>query len=582
LACHSLFRCPPFRETKPVRLAVPSGRSLCVGTDEKIAWLRHEIVTRRVGGTFWAPARHPGRSFPVLVCCSGMQGTTSQPLVQLLQRVLGQHDKTDILLFYPFRHGRVARFARQHRIRHVCTPCDPHDLLDHVGQVHELGNGDIGTLASLRGLPVWRYALPQQGGTDHREPTPLDGDTVLHGLLSDWHYIDPFDKRFTDINNIIEILTLWRKIIDENRHIGACVGMSWWKRGRIADFLTIPPTSPRFVRSAAQALRLCRERGASVAMWATRVPPGLEEKAAKENIPIWRVEDGFVRSVGLGSGLQVPASIILDKRGIYYDPAGPSDLEHILATARFDPQLRQRARHLGHYLVHKGITKYGRADQAGIAGWDSGGRRTILVPGQVSDDQSVLRGGGRIRGNLELLRAVRRHNPDAFIIYRPHPDVTSGYRSGALNDKDVLSCADHVSYGGSIAALMERVDEIHTLTSLAGFEGLLRGIRVVTYGGPFYAGWGLTTDMGDVPWSRRGRMLHIEELVAGALILYPRYLDPLTRLPCEAEILVNRFEDPALWRPTPLMQVKTAYGRTKVMLLHRISQGAWASRSQSK
>ncbi|MDT8871192.1 hypothetical protein RAA17_09260 [Komagataeibacter rhaeticus] len=110
-----------------------------------------------------------------------------------------------------------------------------------------------------------------------------------------------------------------------------------------------------------------------------------------------------------------------------------------------------------------------------MAGWDSGGRRTILVPGQVSDDQSVLRGGGRIRGNLELLRAVRRHNPDAFIIYRPHPDVTSGYRSGALNDKDVLSCADHVSYGGSITALMERVDEIHTLTSLAGFEGLLRG-----------------------------------------------------------------------------------------------------------
>lgn len=154
--------------------------------------------------------------------------------------------------------------------------------------------------------------------------------------------------------------------------------------------------------------------------------------------------------------------------------------------------------------------------------------------------------------------------------------------AGALNERDVLAWADHISYGGSITGLMEQVDEIHTLTSLAGFEGLLRGIPVVTYGAPFYAGWGLTRDMGDVPWSRRGRILHIEELVAGALILYPRYLDPLTRLPCEAEILVDRFEDSALWRPTTLMQVKMAYGRTKIMLSKRIRQNAWACGSRSK
>ena len=40
--------------------------------------------------------------------------------------------------------------------------------------------------------------------------------------------------------------------------------------------------------------------------------------------------------------------------------------------------------------------------------------------------------------------------------------------------------------------LLGIVDEVHTLTSLTGFEALLRGIEVHAYGGPFYAGWGLT------------------------------------------------------------------------------------------
>jgi capsular polysaccharide export protein len=60
------------------------------------------------------------------------------------------------------------------------------------------------------------------------------------------------------------------------------------------------------------------------------------------------------------------------------------------------------------------------------------------------------------------------------------------------------------------------------MTSLAGFEGLLRGRRVVTYGMPFYAGWGLTADQ--YRSERRSRRLNLDELVAGCLLKYPRYL----------------------------------------------------------
>ena len=70
------------------------------------------------------------------------------------------------------------------------------------------------------------------------------------------------------------------------------------------------------------------------------------------------------------------------------------------------------------------------------------------------------------------------------------------------------------------------VDELHTLTSLAGFEALLRGKTVVCYGQPFYSGWGLTSDM--IPVARRTRQLTLNELVAGALMLYPTYISRTT------------------------------------------------------
>ncbi len=92
--------------------------------------------------------------------------------------------------------------------------------------------------------------------------------------------------------------------------------------------------------------------------------------------------------------------------------------------------------------------------------------------------------------------------------------------------------------GVPIGPLYALVDEVHCLSSLSGFEALLRGRRVVTHGRPFYAGWGLTEDRDPPP--RRGRRLSLDELVAGALILYPRYRDPVSGLPCPPEVLLER------------------------------------------
>src|SRR5260370_40455778 len=126
-----------------------------------------------------------------------------------------------------------------------------------------------------------------------------------------------------------------------------------------------------------------------------------------------------------------------------------------------------------------------------------------------------------------------------------------------VHDNEERRFADAVVTDGSTAALLALVDELHTMTSLAGFEALLRGRRVVVYGRPFYAGWGLTVDR--VPQGR-GRTLSLDELVAGVLILYPRYLDPLTRLPCGPAVIIERLDHPELWRPGPLGLVRRWQG----------------------
>jgi capsular polysaccharide export protein len=140
---------------------------------------------------------------------------------------------------------------------------------------------------------------------------------------------------------------------------------------------------------------------------------------------------------------------------------------------------------------------------------------------------------------LELLRRVRAQEPYAFILYKPHPDVLAGHRTGDIPERTVHQFADAIAADAPISALLDMVDAVHVNTSLAGFEALLRGKAVTTHGVPFYAGWGLTTDLGPVPARRTARRT-VDELVAATLLLYPRYLDPVTGLPCPAETVVRR------------------------------------------
>lgn len=83
----------------------------------------------------------------------------------------------------------------------------------------------------------------------------------------------------------------------------------------------------------------------------------------------------------------------------------------------------------------------------------------------------------------------------AQCVVRAHPDVIAGHRRGHLTERTskapgVVFMKDRVS----VAAILEVVDEVWTVSSQMGFDALLREIPVRCYAVPFYAGWGLTED----------------------------------------------------------------------------------------
>jgi capsular polysaccharide export protein len=299
---------------------------------------------------------------------------------------------------------------------------------------------------------------------------------------------------------------------------------SVWKKPIVRQFF--PQSQVRFVRRISRV-----PSGSTLVVW------GRKETYGKlpDGVQLVRLEDGFLRSVGLGADLVQPVSWVIDTRGIYYDATQLSDLEVLLQSAEFPVDLLARAANFRERIVSTGLTKY----NVGSHGWQrpSAVERVILVPGQVESDASLRFGAPNICTNLGLLRAVREANPNAYLLYKPHPDVVAGLRRQGQGEDESKRWCDEIIVDVAMGDLLKHVDEVHTMTSLTGFEALMRDKKVTCYGQPFYAGWGLTRDV--VPIARRSRLLSQEMLVAGALILYPTYLSRVTGKLTTAELALN-------------------------------------------
>jgi len=457
-------------------------------------------------------------------------GATADSFQAMLTAAMERHPQALVLVkTHPevalgHKRGHFSPAQLRHpRIQLEAGGGHPTALLERAEAVYVV-TSQLGFEALLWGKPVHCFGMPFYAGwglTNDVLPAPVRravagprhlGDLVHAALIDYAVYLDPHNHEPCEVEDLVRAIGLQRRRLDASPARAMAVGFERWKRPVLPRFL--PGSRLRFVSPAAAA-GYASQRPALV-RWGYR---GAEQARSWPG-PVLQLEDGFLRSVGLGGDLHRPLSWVVDGQGLYYDATRPSDLETWLATAEPNPHQLARAAALRQRLVNEALTKYNLMAQP----WHRppGLKRVVLVPGQVEGDASLRYGAVDIHTNLELLKAVRRAEPDAFLIYKPHPDVVAGLRSGSDAERQALDLADLVLADAAIEQLFGQVDAVHVLTSLSGFEALLRGLEVHVWGLPFYAGWGLTKDAHTCP--RRGRSLSLDTLVYGALIAYPRYV----------------------------------------------------------
>ncbi|EAK0277947.1 capsular polysaccharide biosynthesis protein [Campylobacter jejuni] len=359
-------------------------------------------------------------------------------------------------------------------------------------------------------------------------------------------YFNPYLNQKSNIFDTIQTLAKYKDIEKVNSNKLFMLGFTLWKRHFIKPFFRAKDNEIIFLNSIKSLVRYKLKEDDKFFIWGKKYDENtlknlLLVKAKEQNLTnftpkVSLVEDGFIRSISLGSDLTRPFSLIVDDKGLYIDPNKPSKLEELLQNEIFDENMLNRAKNIIKILLENRFSKYNGLKHENLKINAKTGQKIILIPAQVEDDASMILGGFGL-STLDLLKEVRSKNQDAYIIFKPHPDVLSGNRVGLKDETLILEFCDEIVKDCSIDSAIKIADEIHTITSTSGFDALLRAKKVFTYGMPFYAGWGLTKDK--YRCERRTRKLSLEELVAGALIAYPRYINPKTKTLCEIEVCLD-------------------------------------------
>ncbi|WP_421590276.1 capsular polysaccharide biosynthesis protein [Shinella sp. M27] len=524
-----------------------------------MAWLREERLSKYNNSPLVTPAAAgvpQGRSFVLLVdqvagdaSIAGAGANAARFQVMLEHAAASNPGKTLVVRTHPAAGEKsLLRQAAAALGLFIVVPerMNPWPLLEEADSVYTVSS-QLGFEALMAGRPVHCFGSTYYSGrgltVDHGElaatKPPASLEQVFHAAFLEYtRYLDLHTRQPCTAECAVEQAITTRNQRSRLTRKVFTAGFSPWKRRAMTPFLKGMAGDPVHLRSMDAAVPAAQAAGGIVAVWGS-------DRPLPDAVPAIRLEDGFIRSKGLGVALTLPSSIAIDDDHVYYDARGASRLETLIAEGVFDERLLARARSLAQLLIDRGVSKYnlGTVAEAPVV---ADGRMKILVPGQVEKDASIRYGSPKVRSNAGLVTAVRALFPDAFIVYKAHPDVVSGVRSGGEAPRD----ADRIATDGDILQWIAWADRVETMTSLTGFEALLRGKPVGVHGMPFYAGWGLTDDRLTIPRCRR--RISLDMLVAASLIVYPFYVHPLSRLPCRPEDLIAEISGGAMKKSGPL------------------------------
>ncbi|MGP9675257.1 MULTISPECIES: glycosyltransferase family 29 protein [unclassified Halomonas] len=432
--------------------------------------------------------------------------------------------------------------------------------IDHVYTITSLG----GFEALLRGIKVTTLGCPFYSGwgiTDDRQSNARRNRTLsVEEVFAISYLIYPayFDtetgerknlkytadkivstRRDSGLNLKVEPVSFNDKEEENNVDLQVekpkifVIGFSTWKRYLRACFFEYDLIFlPRDIEVGQFDLNyrhqvLASKKSCQVFIWGLKAPEYILKFLIEEGIATKFVEDGFVRSLQLGATKAPPMSLCLDSKTPYFDATRPSELEELLNHFDFlnKPGLLEEAKEGIKLLVETGVSKYNNSQAVNIEKiYGPKNKKRILVLGQVEDDASIIYGCAKKYTNNDVVRLAIEENPDSQVIYKPHPDVLNGHRPYQSNPADVKNIALVLTCDVPLSDAFETIDHVYTITSLGGFEALMRNIKVTTLGCPFYSGWGLTDDRQSN--SRRNRSLSLNEIFAISYLVYPTYYKP--------------------------------------------------------
>ena len=473
-------------------------------------------------------------------------GMQQEDFDQMLKYAVSEHSAENVRVkVHPDvlagrKQGYLSELASQLGVKVISSDIPPHRLRQCTAAY--TGTSLYGFELLMHNVPVVCFGQPFYSGWGVTEDEkPIERRKVKRSLLEMFiaayliypTYVDPVTGKASTLAATIDHIIEQRRQVKRVGGDYRLLGITPWKKRYVDRYMMATEYNHQYVSlkqlqelpsdAANEIHSSSAAESPTIMVWGRAAADTAAEQLLDQH-KVARMEDGFVRSVGLGSNFTAPRSLVVDDLGIYFDATKLSRLEYLLENRDCSVAEIGRAESLIELLLNNGISKYTSADCAISDISFYAGKRVLLVVGQVQGDASLRYGSEEIDSNIKLLQAVRANNPDSLIVYKPHPDVVSGNRSdGISNYRDIQSLCDHIETGLSIEITLNLCEQVHTMTSLAGLEALLCGKEVVTYGKPFYAGWGLTRD--HCEFERRTRKRSLAELVYICYIEYPGYLD---------------------------------------------------------
>nr|WP_239025977.1 hypothetical protein [Sphingomonas paeninsulae] len=314
----SLFSTPPFPGSRAIKasLAVDDGAlpAQAMGTDEAGKCVT-AMRRMRVGGTFWADQ-------PVLPTGPFILARPGNPDQFRAMAASASVQPISVIFWFPDR--RTLRISGVATATAIVGPCDPWHFLSSASEIWADPGDELVLLAAIAGVPQRLFG----GSAEVTPPAPpesIEPIRRLSALIGNLHFRDPFSGKEITPSSLIETLGFWRDLIDANRPIGAIHGIAFWKRPSIAPLMwnghgTVPFDG--FFRSAPDT-----PIASASAAWIARTPKAVLQRLVSTGTPLFQIEDGFIRSVGLGADCVPPCLS-------WSIPMAPTTIQHRRAVSK--------------------------------------------------------------------------------------------------------------------------------------------------------------------------------------------------------------------------------------------------------